>query len=107
MRPSSSGVYSSSRSETPKPVPQGAGELACPGRRADQREPRQLQADRIGGGALANDDIDGKILHGRVQNFLYGAVEPVNLIDKQDIPGLSNSSAVRPDHRFWRWLGQR
>ena len=40
----------------------------------------------ISGRALAQDDVDGKVLHGGVENLLIGAVQPMNLIHKKDIP---------------------
>jgi hypothetical protein len=47
---------------------------------------RQIQPDRPRRGFLPQHDIDRKILHGRVQNLLHLAVQPVDLIHKQNIP---------------------
>lgn len=47
-------------------VPQGCGELPCPGGSADQGEAGQIQPDGVGRGPLADDDVDGEVLHGRV-----------------------------------------
>ena len=41
--------------------------------------------DGICGGALPQNDIDGVILHRRVQDLLIGPVQTMDLIDKEDI----------------------
>ena len=46
---------------------------------------RQIQPDRIGRRALANDDVDCIVLHGRVKDLLHRAVEPMDLVHKQDV----------------------
>ena len=45
----------------------------------------QIQPDRIGGGAFTDDDIDGIVLHGRIQDLLDCTVQPVDLIHEQNI----------------------
>ena len=89
----------------PEPVPEGGGELAGPGGGPDEGEPGQVQADGVGRGALADDDVDGKVLHGRVENLLHRPVEAVDLVHKEDVvlvevgeqggqvPGLLNGRA--------------
>ena len=49
-----------------EPVPQGGRQLARPGGGPDQGEPGQIQPDGVGRRALADDDVDGEVLHGRV-----------------------------------------
>ena len=66
-------------------IPQGGGQLARPGGGPDQGEFRQIQPDGVGRRALADDNVDGEVLHGRVQNLLHRAVEPVDLIHKEDV----------------------
>ena len=61
------------------------GQGACPGGGADQREPRQIQPDGVGRGALADDDVDGIVLHSRVQDLLHRPVQPVYLVHEQQI----------------------
>ena len=46
---------------------------------------RQIQPDGVGRRPLAYDNIQSVVLHGGVQNFLHGAVQPVDLVDKEDI----------------------
>ena len=67
-------------------VAQGAGQLTCARGRADKREARQVEPDGIGRGAFSDNNVDGVILHRRIQNFFHGAVEAVDLVDEQDIP---------------------
>ena len=47
-------------------VTQRAGQLPGSGRCTDERKVRQIKPDGVGRRALADDDIDGKILHGRI-----------------------------------------
>ena len=68
-----------------KPVPQRGGQLARPGGGSDEGEFGQVQPDRVGRRSLADDDIDGKVLHGRIQDLLHRPVEPVDLIHEQDV----------------------
>ena len=46
---------------------------------------RQIQTDRVGGRPLADDDIERKILHGRIKHFLHTCVQPVDFIDEKHI----------------------
>jgi len=66
-------------------VAQRRGELAGAGRGADKREMRQLQMQGVGGWTFAENNINGVVLHGRVQNFLVRPVQSVNFIHKQDV----------------------
>ena len=52
--------------EDTEAVPQGGGELSRPRGRPDEGKVGQIQADGVGRGAFADDDVDGKVLHGRV-----------------------------------------
>ena len=45
----------------------------------------QIQTDGVGGGAFADDDINGIVLHGGVQDLLHRAVQAVDLIHKENI----------------------
>ncbi len=48
----------------------------------------QVDAHRARRGALADDQVELEILHGGVEHFLDRRLQPVDLIDEQDIPGL-------------------
>lgn len=37
---------------------------------------------------LANDQVQLVILHGWIEDLLHGMVEPMDLIDKEHVPGL-------------------
>jgi hypothetical protein len=41
-----------------------------------------------GGGALAHGEVEAEVLHRRVEVFLDGRLEPVNLVDEQDVSAL-------------------
>ena len=53
--------------------------------RADEREGRQVERERAGRRALAHDDVDAKVLEGRVEHLLGGAGKPVDLVDEEDV----------------------
>ena len=59
-----------------------------PGRRADERERRQVERDRPRAGALAEHDRQLAVLHRRVQRLLDRPVEAVDLVDEEHRPGL-------------------
>ena len=67
-------------------VPQRGRQLPRPGGGADQGEVGQIQPDGVGRRPLAYDNIQSVVLHGGVQNFLHGTVQPVDLVHKQDVP---------------------
>ena len=69
-------------------VAQRRGQQAGASGRADQRERRQVEPDRVRAGPLADHDVDAAVLHGRVQQLLDRAVEPVDLVDEQHVVGL-------------------
>src|SRR5439155_6680832 len=66
-------------------IPQRGGEHAGAGGCADEREAGDVDPDRPGGGALADDDVEAEVLHRRVQDLLDGAGEPVDLIDEEHV----------------------
>ncbi len=43
------------------------------------------QPDGARARTLADDDVDLEVLHGRVEDLLDGAVEPVYLVDEQHV----------------------
>src|SRR5439155_17197283 len=53
--------------------------------RADEREPRQVERQRARGRALPDDDVEAEVLERRVEDLLDRAVEPVDLVDEQDV----------------------
>ena len=61
---------------------------AGPGRRADERERRQVERQRPRGGALPEDDVEAEVLERRVEDLLRRAVEPVDLVDEEHVARL-------------------
>ncbi len=66
-------------------VAQRRADPAGAGRRADERERLEAEAERPGGWALADHDVEREVLHRRVEDLLDGPVEPVDLVDEQDV----------------------
>jgi hypothetical protein len=61
---------------------------AGPGRRADERERRQVELDRARRGTFADYDVELEVLHRRVQYFLDHRAQPMDLVDEQHVVGL-------------------
>ena len=53
-----------------EPLPEWAGQHPGPGRGADQRERFERHVERPRVDPLAQDDVDAKILHRRIEKFL-------------------------------------
>jgi hypothetical protein len=68
-----------------KSCPERRGEQGQAGGGAHHRKARQLQADRSGRRPFADDDIKGKIFHGRVQHFFHRAPQAMHLVDEQNV----------------------
>ena len=66
-------------------VAQRSGEQAGAGRRADQREAREIDLHRARRRPLADDQIELEVLHGGIEDFLDRGVEPVDLVDEQHV----------------------
>ncbi len=70
IRHSSSGVYSSRRRMTPKRSRSGAGKLAGACCRTDERKFRQVDEWSSRRRPLADDDVDGEVLHRGIKDLL-------------------------------------
>ena len=55
---------------------------------ADQRERREVEAQRAGARPLADDDVDRAVLHRRVEDLLDRPRQPVDLVDEEDVARL-------------------
>ncbi len=69
----------------PETVPQWRAESPGAGGGADdceavEREPQGLRAR-----PLAGDEVEGEVLHGRVERLLHRAVQAVHLVDEEDV----------------------
>ena len=64
-----------------------SGLVSKPGarRRADQREFGEIELDRARRRSLADDEIELKILHRRIEHFLDRGIEPVDFVDEQHV----------------------
>ena len=81
----SAGLVEVQPADEAEAVPQRPGDETGPGRGADQREARELQADGAGRRALADQDVEAAVLHGRVEHLLDGSVQAVDLVDEQHV----------------------
>ena len=72
----------------PEAVAQRRRQEARAGRRADERERRQVERQRPRRGALPEDDVEPEVLERRVEDLLDRAVEPVDLVDEEDVARL-------------------
>src|SRR6202035_3248914 len=66
-------------------VAQRIGEEPGAGGRTDQRELGQIDLDGTGRRSGADDEIELKIFHRRIEDFLDGRIEPVDLVDEQNV----------------------
>ena len=83
---------------------QRPGDQARAGRRADQGEGLQVDPDRARGRALADDQVELKILHRRIEDLLDRRRQAVDLVDEQDVARLQVGQQRREvagalDHR--------
>ena len=69
-------------------VAQRRGQQAGAGGGADQGEGRQVDAHGTRRRSLADDQVELEVFHGGIEHFLDGRLQPVDLIDEQDVPGL-------------------
>src|SRR6218665_140577 len=70
-----------------EPVTQRVGQQTRAGSRTDESERCQLQRHGCRTRSFADHNVDPKILHRKVEHLLRGAGHPVNLINKQHLPG--------------------
>ena len=66
-------------------VAQRTGQQAGAGGGADEGEGRDLERDRGGARALADDDVDPEVLHRHVEHLLGRPRHPVDLVDEEDV----------------------
>ncbi len=66
-------------------VAKRAGKGTGAGGGADDGEVWQVEADASGAWAFADNDVELVVFHGGVEDFLYGAAEAVNFIDKKNV----------------------
>ena len=64
-----------------------SGVVSKPGARgrADEREVGEIDPHRARRRPLADDQVELKILHGRIEDFLDRRLEPVDLVDEQHV----------------------
>ena len=71
--------------DEPEAIAQRPGDRARSGGGAHEREPRQIEPDRPGRGALAEHDVDLEVLHGRIEDLLDDSREAVDLVDEEHV----------------------
>ena len=78
-----------------EPVAQRRSQKPGTRRRADQRERRQVELDRARGRALADHDVELKVLHRRIEDFLDDRAQTMDLIDEQHVARLQIGQQCR------------
>lgn len=83
---------------------QGRGQQARTRGRPHQGEGRQIDTNGPRRRSLADDEVELKVLHGRIEHFLYGRIKAVDFVDEQNVPGLQIGQERRQiagpgDHR--------
>src|SRR5262249_58084792 len=68
-----------------KAVAQRIGKKARARRRPDERERRKIDLHRTRRRPLADNQIELKILHCRIKDFLDRRIEAMNLVDEQHV----------------------
>ena len=68
-----------------EPVAQRRRDPARPRRRADDRERLEAEPERPRARALADHHVQREVLHRRIEDLLDRAVEPMDLVDEQDV----------------------
>ena len=66
-------------------VAQRSGQQPRAGGGADERERRDLERDRGGTGALADDDVDPEVLHRHVEHLFSGPGHPMDLVEEEHL----------------------
>ena len=79
----------------PEAVAQRRRQQAGARRRAHERELRQVERQRPRRRPLADDDVEPEVLERRVEDLLDRAVDPVDLVDEEDVPQLERGQDRR------------
>src|SRR5207248_4646548 len=66
-------------------ITQGTGDESGPRGGADEGEAREVETDGARRRALADDDVELEVLHGRVQDLFHRAAETVDLVDEEHV----------------------
>ena len=74
--------------EHPEAVAERGGQLTRAGGGTDEGELGQINADGAGGGTLTDDDVQGEILHGGVEDLLHHAGQTVDLVNEEHVTGV-------------------
>ena len=85
------------------------GDESGAGGGADEREMIQVEGMNARARALADDEIDAKIFHGRVENFLDGGLKAMDFVEKENFLGLERGEyggevAFAFEERARRWF---
>src|SRR5581483_6302396 len=79
----------------PEAVAQRRREEAGARRRTDERERRQVERQRPRRRPLADDDVEPEVLERRVEDLLDRPVQPVDLVDEEDVARLERGEDRR------------
>ncbi len=71
--------------DRPEAIAQRPADAARPGGGADDRERPQGESQRSRRGPLPDHDVEGEVLHRRVEDLLHRPVEAVDLVDEEHV----------------------
>jgi hypothetical protein len=71
------------------------GDESGTGGGADEREMIQVEGMNARARPLSDDEIDAKVFHGRVKNFLDGGLQAMNFVEKENLLGLKRGEYGR------------
>ena len=86
----------------PEAVAERRRQQALPSGRADQGKARQVDPNRPRRRALADHQVERAVLHRRIKHFLDRGIEPVDLVDEQDVAVLEVGEQARRGRPTWR-----
>ena len=66
-------------------IAQRAADAARAGRGADDGEGLEAETERARRRSLPDHDVEGEVLHGRIEDLLDGPRQPVDLVDEEDV----------------------
>ena len=70
----------------PEAIAQRTGDASHPRRGADDREVLDLEPDGPRARTLAEHDVEGEVLHRRIEDLLDRVAQAVDLVDEEDVP---------------------
>src|SRR4029078_3679741 len=88
----------------PEAVPEGCRQEAGAGGGADEGERRQVERQGPGSRALPETNVEAEVLERRVEDLLRGAIEPMDLVDEENVARLERGEDRGGGLRLRAWV---